>query len=121
MALTYHLARECLNNVDDAAGRFQIEGGKLSDAKKQPVGTYSIVRRISCGTQAFNTAQVWITLFFGKLPDTKIPPENITLHGSHDFNSGDGLGSVSAASSSFVAQIGKQYKSASSTGTIVIG
>jgi len=50
MALTYHLARECLNNVEDAAGRFQIEGGKLSDAKKQPVGTYSIVRRISCGT-----------------------------------------------------------------------
>lgn len=120
MALVYHMSRGCLDNAEDVAGRFQIEGGKLSDAKQQPVGTYSIVRRISCGTEAFNTAQVWITLFFGKLPDTKVPPQNITLHGSHDFNSGDGVGSVSAASTSFAAQIGKQYKSSSAAGTITI-
>lgn len=121
MALTYHMSRGCLDNVEDSAGRFQIEGGKLSDAKKQPVGTYSIVRRISCGTEQFNTAQVWMTLFFGKLPDTKRAPENMTLHGSHDFSSGEEVGSVSAASGSFAAQIGKQFHASSATDTLVIG
>ena len=38
------------------------------------------------------------------------PPENITLHGAHDFKSGGEIGSVSAASPAFSAQIGKQFK-----------
>jgi hypothetical protein len=37
------------------------------------------------------------TLFF----IGKNPPENITLHGAHDFNSGNQIGSVSAASSAY--------------------
>jgi hypothetical protein len=43
----------------------------------------------------------------------------MTLHGSHDFNSGGEIGSVSAASSSFAAHIGKQFKRVVNTLTIV--
>ena len=46
------------------------------------------------------------------------PPENITLHGAHDFHSGGEIGSVSAASSAFSAQIGKQFKRVADTLTI---
>lgn len=113
MPLTYTLVRECLNNTEDVAGRWQIEGGKVLQKDKH-VANYSSVKRISCGTHAQNTAMLWVTLFFLKGQ----PPENITLHGSHDFNSGGEIGSVSAASSSFAAQIGKQFKRVVNTLTI---
>ena len=35
MALTYTLVRECLNNVEDVAGRWQIEAGKVLQREKQ--------------------------------------------------------------------------------------
>lgn len=113
MALTYTLVRDCLNNVDDAAGRWQIEGGKVLQRNKH-VANYSSVKRVSCGTHQQNTAMLWITLFFlrGK------PPENMTLHGAHDFNSGGEIGSVSAASSAFAPRIGKQFKRVVNTLTI---
>jgi len=112
-ALTLTLVRDCLNNVDDIAGRWQIEGGKVFD-KNQHVANYSSVKRVSCGTHEQNTAMLWITLFFlrGK------PPENMTLHGAHDFNSGGEIGSVSAASSGFASRIGKQFKRVVNTLTI---
>lgn len=117
MAIKYVLRRQCLNNVEDVAIRWQIEGGDvLQDNKK--VGTYSSVKRISCGTVEFNTAQLWLTLFFKPRKAGKAP-ENMTLHGAHDFNSGNQLGSVSAASSSFAAQIGKQFERI--VDTVVIG
>lgn len=112
-ALTYTLVRGCLNNVDDAGGRFQIEGGKVLEKRKH-VANYSSVKRISCGTEQQNTAQLWLTLFY--LGDK--PPENITMHGSHDFSSGGQIGSVSAASSAFAARIGKQFKRVVDTLTI---
>jgi hypothetical protein len=104
-ALKYTLVRDCLNNVDDVAGRWQIEGGKAFQGK-QHVANYSSVKRVSCGTQEQNTAMLWLTLFFlrGK------PPENMTLHGAHDFNNGGEIGSVSAASPAFASRIGKQFK-----------
>jgi hypothetical protein len=113
MALTYTLTRECLNNVEDGAGRWQIEGGKVMQKEKH-VANYSSVKRVSCGTQEQNTAMLWITLFFlgGK------PPENMTLHGAHDFNSGAETGSVSAASSAFASHIGKQFKRVVNTLTV---
>ena len=115
-AQTYDLQRECLNNAEDVAGRWQIEGGKAFQRKRH-VANYSSVKRISCGTQQQNTAQLWLTLFF--LKDTKgTAPENITLHGAHDFNSGGETGSVSAASSGFAAHIGKQFKRVANTLTI---
>jgi hypothetical protein len=56
---------------------------------------------------------LWVTLFLkGK------PPQNMTLHGSHDFNSGAEIGSVSAASATFASHIGKQFKRVVTTLTI---
>src|SRR5512134_430135 len=102
MALKYTLVRECLDNVEDNAGRWQIEGGKVMQRQKH-VANYSSVKRISCGTHEQNTAMLWMTLFFLK----GSPPHNMTLHGAHDFHSGGQIGSVSAASSAFAARIGK--------------
>jgi hypothetical protein len=111
--LTYSLHRDCLNNVDDPGMRWQIEGGKVLENGKH-VANYSSVKRVSCGTTHQNTAQLWVTLFFL----TAHPPENITLHGAHDFHSGGEIGSVSAASSAFSAYIGKQFKRVANTLTI---
>jgi hypothetical protein len=110
---TYTLHRHCLTNVDDPGMRWQIEGGKVLEDGKH-VADYSSVKRVSCGTTDQNTAQLWITLFFlgGK------PPQNMTLLGAHDFDSGDEIGSVSAASSVFSTQIGKQFKRVANTLTI---
>ena len=111
--LTYTLNRDCLNNVEDPGIRWQIEGGKVLEKDKH-VANYSSVKRVSCGTTEQNTAQLWVTLFFlGEKP-----PQNITLHGAHDFNSGGEIGSVSAASSAFSAHIGKQFKRVVNTLTI---
>jgi len=113
MSLTYELVRECLNNVEDAGIRWQIEAGKVMQKDKH-VANYSSVKRVSCGTQEQNTAMLWMTLFFlGQKP-----PQNMTLHGAHDFNSGGEIGSVSAASSAFAARIGKQFKRVVNTLTI---
>jgi hypothetical protein len=82
--------------------------------REKHVGNYSSVKRVSCGTKEQNTAQLWMTIFFLR----KQPPENITLHGAHDFNSGDEIGSVSAASTAQAAHIGKQFKRSGNTLTI---
>jgi hypothetical protein len=113
MSLVFTLVRECLNNVDDVAGRWQIEGGKVMQGDEH-VANYSSVKRVSCGTKEQNTAMLWLTLFFLKGK----PPENMTLQGAHDFNSGDEIGSVSAASSAFAAHIGKHFKRVVNTLTI---
>ena len=82
--------------------------------KDKHVANYSSVKRVSCGTVEQNTAMLWMTLFFlGQKP-----PQNMTLHGAHDFNSGGEIGSVSAASSTFSAHIGKQFKRVVNTLTI---
>jgi hypothetical protein len=57
---------------------------------------------------------LWLTLFFLG----KAPPENITLHGAHDFHSGGEIGSVSSASAAFSARIGHQFKRVVNTLTI---
>jgi WD40 repeat protein len=111
--LTYTLHRDCLNNVDDAGMRWQIEGGKVLENGAH-VANYSSVKRVSCGTTEQNTAQLWVTLFFLGAN----PPENMTLHGAHDFGSGGEIGSVSAASSAFAANIGKQFNRVGNTLTI---
>ncbi len=68
-ALTFQLVRQCLNNVNDPAGLWQIEGGTVLDKDKH-VANYSSVKRVSCGTTEQNTAMLWLTLFFigGKPP-----------------------------------------------------
>lgn len=116
MALKYTLVQECLDNVEDNAGRWQIEGGKVMQRDRH-VANYSSVKRVSCGTHEQNTAMLWLTLFF--LKGNRTPPENMTLHGAHDFNSGGQIGSVSAASSAFASRIGKRFKRV--VDTLIIG
>jgi len=88
------LNRVSLTNVDDAAGRWQHEGGTVFKGGIQ-IGNYALTRRVTFGgTDQQNTAMLTITLFFFK----SIPPENITLQGSHDFSSGRFIGGVSATS-----------------------
>ncbi|TMQ19102.1 MAG: hypothetical protein E6J90_18680, partial [Deltaproteobacteria bacterium] len=106
--------RDALTNDDDAAGRWQYEGGKVTEKDKQ-VGYYAVTRRVTFhATDAQNTAQVTMTIFF--LPHK--PPENITVQGSHDFNSGKEIGSVSAASAAHTAHIGKSFVRAGEAVTI---
>ena len=79
------------------------------------------IKRFMEGVRGFDPEARWvrpeslhITLkFIGEKP-----PQNMTLHGAHDFHSGGEIGSVSAASSAFSAQIGKQFKRVANTLTI---
>jgi len=105
MALVLILERTTLQNVDDAAGRWQFEGGSVVERDRQ-VGHYASTKRVIFGaTDAQNTAMLTLEVFF----TPQLPPENIVLQGSHDFNSGKEVGSVSAASSAFATHIGKQF------------
>jgi len=113
MALTLKLKRDVLHNVDDVAGRWQFEGGKVYTQKEVQVAWYASSKRVVFGaTEAQNTAMLTVTLFFL----SNKPPENITLQGAHDFNSGNEIGSVSAASTAYQAHIGKQF---SRTGDVI--
>ena len=113
--LTYELRRECLNNVEDVAGRWQIEGGTVFQRNRH---CRELLER--------EASQLWDAPAEHRdaLADAVLPenaenaPENITLHGAHDFNSGGEIGSVSAASSTFAAHIGKQFKRVVNTLTI---
>jgi hypothetical protein len=119
MPLTLTLTRKALNNVDDVAGRWQFEGGTAA-AEKKHVANYASVKRVTFqGTDqdGQNTASVTTTLFFIGIH----PPESITLEGAHDFNSGNETGSVSAASSTQAAHIGKQYTRNGATNVLHIG
>jgi len=111
MTLCDHKAKR--GRFHQTVGLWQVEGGRVLEKKKQ-VANYSSVKRVSCGTQEQNTAMLWMTLFFGG----EKPPENITLHGAHDFNSGGEIESVSAASTAFAPFIGKQFKRVVNTLTI---
>jgi hypothetical protein len=92
------LVRSTLTNVDDAAGRWQHEGGNITKGSVT-VGQYAIHRRITNGgTTAQNTAMETVTLFFS---NTGVPPQNVTLQGAHHFSNGHFVGSVSAASNHF--------------------
>lgn len=96
--LTLTLERLSLDNIDDAAGRWQHDGGKVYCPNGTHIANYASHRRVTfSGTSAQNTAMVTMTVFF--LGDA--PPQNITLQGSHDFQSGGFIGSVSAASDAF--------------------
>jgi hypothetical protein len=107
MPLLLKFTRIALNNVDDVAGRWQFEGGSVAQDNKH-VANYASIKRVTFhGTDqdGQNTASVTTTIFF----IGSHPPESITLEGAHDFNSGNETGSVSAASTTQAAHIGKQY------------
>jgi hypothetical protein len=103
-----------LNNVDDTAGHWQFERGRVFEERRN-VGFYASTKRVVFGaTDAQNTAMLSLEGFF--LPN--MPPQSIVLQGLHDFNSGEEIGSVSAASASQAAHIGKQFKRVGNVVTI---
>jgi hypothetical protein len=110
MALQLEFKSLALTNVDDAAGRWQFEGGQVFFKEKEHVANYASVKRQ-------NTASVSTTLYFLGAHN---PPQNITLEGAHDFSSGNETGSVSAASPTHAALIGKQYTRNGATNVVHI-
>jgi hypothetical protein len=110
LVLELELKHLSLENVDDKAGRWQFAGGQVFQKGKH-VANYATVRRVvNKGTEEQNTAMLTTTIFFlGKQP-----PENMTLQGAHDYNSGDQTGSVSAASGQYAAYIGKAFSTTKS-------
>ena len=103
--MVLELERGSLKNVDDDAGRWQFMGGKVTQNGEHVANYASTKRVVNEGTEEQNTAMLTITIFF--LGDK--PPQNITLQGAHDFDSGDEIGSVSAASGQYSAYIGKPF------------
>ncbi len=92
VALT--LKRVNMNNVTDAMGSWQHEGGTVWKGTTQ-IGYYAAHRRVTTGgTIAQNTAMWTCEIFF----TGTLPPENIVIQGSHYFSTGVFKGSVSAAS-----------------------
>ena len=119
MPLLLKFARKALTNVDDPAGRWQFEGGSVTQ-ENQHVANYASFKRVTFqGTDQDNqnTASVTTIIFFIGAH----PPESITLEGAHDFNSGDETGSVSAASNTQHANIGKPYTRTGATDLVHIG
>jgi hypothetical protein len=119
-SLTLTLQRSgALINVDDAAGRWQHEGGEiLCPGGQTQVGHYSIHRRVTfTGTAAQNVAMLTATLFFETATN---PPQTITLQGAHDFDNGGYTGSVSAASGAFAAVRRQSFSGSTATDQLTI-
>jgi hypothetical protein len=108
-----------LINVDDAAGRWQHEGGViLCPGGQTQAGHYAIHRRVTfTGTSAQNVAMLTATLFFETGTN---PPHSITLEGTHDFDNGGYTGSVSAASSAFAAVRKQSFSGSTATDQVII-
>jgi hypothetical protein len=117
-SLTMTLTRASLTNVDDAAGRWQHEGGGVFCASdNSQIANYALYRRVTTGgTDNQNTAMLTLTIFFLGRP----PPQNLTLQGSHDFSSGRYIGSVSAASSPYTPVIGAAFVGNTATDQLTI-
>ena len=106
LALT--LTRNSLNNVNDAAGGWQYEGGTISKSGTV-IGQYTISRRTITGASSVqNTAAETVTVFFTSTAGTA--PKNITLQGAHSFGDGSFVGSVSAASNTYSWIVGADSK-----------
>jgi hypothetical protein len=89
---TLTLKRVSINNVPDAAGLWQYEGGTVFQGDKK-VGAFAATRRVVTGV---GPAMFTLTLFF-----SGNPPQNVTLMGSWTTNPGGGIGGVSAASAPY--------------------
>ncbi|HEY6922926.1 MAG TPA: hypothetical protein VI653_05625 [Steroidobacteraceae bacterium] len=113
---TFELVRGTLQNIPDAAGSYQYEGGTLENALGKAIGTYLIVRRTGSGAERFNTGATTITLFFPPAPSINAPPV-VTIQGSWSFSSGNFKGSVSAASLEFHWIVGADAASTTLAGT----
>lgn len=108
------IQRNVLENVDDTAGRWQFSGGEAHRDGKHFANFIGIKRVVFGATEEQNTASLTVTYFIlGEKP-----PQNLTLQGTHDFNSGNQIGSVSAASIEYSALIGATFLRSGNTVTI---
>ena len=115
---TMTLSRLTLINVNDAAGVWQHEGGKVFQGAVQ-IGNYAAHRRVtSGGTDAQNTAMLTLTIFFNSVAGSA--QQNLTILGSHDFSSGRYVGSVSAASSTYKLWIDANVSGSATTSTLTL-
>jgi RNA polymerase sigma factor (sigma-70 family) len=113
-ALVMKLEPRSRERVNDKAGSWLFEDGKVMRSGKH-VGSYTSVQRlVNNATAEPKAATVTTTLFF--IGTT--PPENLTLQGAHDLGAGDEIGSVSAASPQLSAFIGKPFTRKGNTLTI---
>ncbi len=110
-SIELNLVRSVLKNVDDDAGRWQHSGGKAYQDGKHAANYASVKRVTFDATSGQNTAMLTITLFF----IGQQPPQSITLQGTHDFNSGKQIGSVSAASTDYADYIGGSFTTENKT------
>jgi hypothetical protein len=99
-----------LYNVDPPGAplpltRIQYSGGNVL-LNNQKIGEYLWIKDVHAA--GMNTAAVRLTLFFPN-PTGGGAPVPITLEGSHDFTSGNGMGSISA--SFFSGLVGITYTS----------
>ena len=97
---TYTLTRATLGNVADSFGTTQQEAGTVTNSAGAAVGYYNITRRVTNGgSTQLNQGGTTLVLFFANPRGGAA--NSVTAEGSHDFNSGAFLGSVSASSSVF--------------------
>lgn len=127
-AVRYKLTRTVLKNVDDAAGRWQFEGGSVSrinsNGNGQKVANYSSTKRVTFGAtdgDGLNAATVTTTFLFLSGGGGGGGGENLTLMGTHNFSSGNQMGSVSAASNAFKSLIGEVYTRNGASDIVQIG
>jgi hypothetical protein len=115
--ITFTLARTSILYNEDPPGaplplgRTQYDAGDVL-LNGQKIGEYLWVKDVHAGS--LNTAAVTLTLFFPNRVGG--PPIPITLQGSHDFSSGNGMGSISATA--FVGLVGVTYTSTPTSVTL---
>jgi hypothetical protein len=119
---TIVLARSTLSNTSDSdgGGLWQYEGGTIQNTHGTAIGTYIANRRVTTsGTSLYNTAAETISLFFAPKVSSKAP-NVIALEGAYSYNSGNFIGSVSAASYEYHDLIGSDASAEISNGTATL-
>ncbi len=106
-ALELTLHPDVVTNVDDAAGRWQHERGRVSDHGSH-IGVYASTSHPAAAGTGHHEPTLTLTIFFlGNLP-----PESLTLHGTHDAGSDSEVGTVSAASAGHAGRVGGRFRRA---------
>ena len=96
---------EVVTDVDDGAGRWQYERGRVGDHGTQ-VGIYASSSLLGAAGTGHQDATLTLTIFF--LGST--PPETVTVHGAHDAGSDSEAGTVSAASARHASRVGNRFR-----------
>lgn len=104
------LVADVVTFVDDAAGRWQHERGRVRDRSAQ-VGVYASTAHVAVPGPEHGAPTLTLTVFF--LGTT--PPETITMHGRYGADSDRQAGTVSAASARHAERVGRAFVRAGDT------